>query len=254
MMNHFPERVNVLGVEVSAINPDLAVDLIQEWIDGGRRDYVVLAPAHTIMDCYQDDVLRRIVNRSGMVAPDGMSIVWIMKSRGSRCVSRVYGPDLIQVLCEISEKTAWRHYFYGGKPGVAEKMACVMKEKYPDLHIRGHYSPPYRDKKDPIPDDEIARLNSAGADIVWVGLGSPKQEYWMAQNRNRLHAPVLIGVGAAFDFLTGELKQAPVWIQRSGFEWLYRLVQEPGRLWGRYRKYPLFCWLVLGQMMGLSKY
>jgi N-acetylglucosaminyldiphosphoundecaprenol N-acetyl-beta-D-mannosaminyltransferase len=166
----------------------------------------------------------------------------------------VYGPDLLLEACRFGLSLGWRHFFYGGEAGVAAALAAKLAGQYPGLRIAGIYSPPFRPLTE-VEDQEVLRLiNDSGADIVWVGLGSPKQEYWMAEHLGKLHAPVMIGVGAAFDFLSGQKPQAPRWIQRSGLEWLFRLATEPRRLWPRYRQYPKFVLLALGQLLGLEHY
>jgi len=246
------QRVNILGVNVSAINELQALDVIAKWISSCTSRYVCVTPAHGVMDCWENPDLRCTFNASGLTTPDGMSIVWILKLLGYRHVERVYGPDLMLAVCERSMEEGWSHYFYGGAPTVPETLAEKLADRFPDLQIVGTYSPPFRPLS-PQEDREIIHMiNAANPDIVWVGLSTPKQERWMAAHLEKLNVPVLIGVGAAFDFLSGRKKQAPRWIQRSGFEWLYRLASEPRRLWRRYARYPLFVLLVLAQFLGLK--
>lgn len=248
------KRVNILGIGVSAINMTQTIALVRGWIENKERIYITVSPTHTIMDCHENPELRGIVNRSALVTPDGMAVVWLLRGKGHKKVSRVYGPDLVQALCDVSQNTGWQHYFYGGQSGTCTQLVEELMKHYPALQVAGSFEPPYRAIEDSIEEKEIRQINESHADIVWIGLGSPKQEYWMSSNRERLKAPVLIGVGAAFDFLSGEKQQAPRWVQRSGFEWFYRLLQEPKRMWGRYKKYPLFCWLVLRQIWGFENY
>jgi len=182
------------------------------------------------MECQRDPELRRIYNASGMTTPDGMPLVWLSRLHGYHHVDRVYGPDLMLALCERSVKRGYRHFFYGGAEGVPEHLAARLQSRFPGLIVAGTYSPPFRPLR-PEEDEQIVQLiNETSPDIVWVGLGSPKQERWMAEHIDRLTAPVLIGVGAAFDFHTGRKPQAPRWMQRSGLEWLFRLLTEPRRL------------------------
>jgi N-acetylglucosaminyldiphosphoundecaprenol N-acetyl-beta-D-mannosaminyltransferase len=247
-------KENVLGVMVSAVNLAQVVATIEEWIAMRHPGIVCPVPAHTIMDSQKDRSLRQILNSSSLTTPDGMSIVWILRSKGHKQVTRVYGPDLMTVLCERSEYRAYRHFLYGGSPELVEELGERLTARFSGLKVAGVYSPPFR-----VPSVEedtriIEFINDTRPDIVWVGLGSPKQEKWMAKHRDRLDAPVLVGVGAAFDFLSGRKPQAPRWIQRSGVEWLFRLATEPRRLWPRYRQYPLFGLLVLAQMVGLRKF
>lgn len=247
-------RANILGVQVSAIRMADALEAFGQWIDGRQAKYVCVTPAHAVMACWDDPELRPIYNNSGLTTPDGMAIVWLLHWSGYRQVERVYGPDLLLAACEKSIQAGWRHYFYGGAPGVAEALAHRLEQKFPGLKVAGMESPPFGDLTAEQDEAACARIRQSGADIVWVGLGSPKQEAWMASHVDRVGAPVLVGVGAAFDFLSGRKPQAPRWIQRSGLEWLFRLLSEPGRLWKRYLLgYPRFVVLVLLQRLGLIR-
>jgi len=246
-----PPRINVLGVEVSAINLAAAVETILEWITRGSREYVCLAPVHAVMECYRSLELTRIYNESGLTTPDGMPIVWLLKSKGYSGVSRVYGPDLMLALMQRSSSAGPRHYFYGGTPEVLDRLVLKLRTHSPNLQVAGCHAPPFRPLTAQEDREAVEAINAAGPDILWVGLGSPKQERWMAAHRDKIHAPVMLGVGAAFDFLSGAKPQAPHWMQRSGLEWLFRLVTEPRRLWRRYLiDSPLFVALVLAQSLG----
>ena len=250
-----PPRVNILGVGISAINMDIALDLIEAWIAHRESHYICVTPVHSVMECQRDPELRHICNASGMTTPDGMPLVWLSRLHGYHYVDRVYGPDLMLALCECSARRSYRHFFYGGAEGVPEQLAANLQHRFPGLIIVGIYSPPFRSLT-PDEDDQIVQMiNDANPDVVWVGLGSPKQERWMAAHIGRLKAPVLIGVGAAFDFLAGRKRQSPRWMQHSGLEWLFRLLTEPRRLWRRYLvNNPLFVLLVLAQALGLRRY
>ena len=197
--------------------------------------------------------LRRMHNDgTGLVTPDGMPLVWLLRKAGYAHVSRVYGPDLMLAL---AGKTGYRHFLYGGAPGIPERLANALKSKCPSIDIAGTYSPPFRSLSGEEDEEVCALIQESQPDIIWVGLGTPKQERWMASHVNRLNGAVLIGVGAAFDFHAGTIKQAPRWIQRSGFEWLFRLVVEPRRLWRRYfTVIPLFVLHVFMQAAGFKKY
>jgi N-acetylglucosaminyldiphosphoundecaprenol N-acetyl-beta-D-mannosaminyltransferase len=243
-------RVNILGVGVSAIDMAMAVRTIDEWI--ARRDphYVCVTTVHGVMESQRDPVLRQIHNRAGMVTPDGMPLVWLSRLKGFGDVERVYGPDLMRAVCQRSTEKGYRHFLYGGAPGVAEILATRLHRQFHGLQVVGIDSPPFR----PLTPEEdraaVERINAAQPDIVWVGISTPKQERWMAAHVGRLTAPVLVGVGAAFDFHAGLKKQAPRWIQRSGLEWLFRLAMEPRRLWRRYLiNNPWFLWLILHQLV-----
>lgn len=207
------------------------------------------------MECRRNERVRQAVNRAGLAAPDGMPLVWLSKWKSRQPVNRVYGPDFMLALCERSAARGYSHYFYGGVTGVPELLAARLQARFPGLRIAGAHSPPFRPLTAAEDADIIAEINRAGPDIIWVGLGTPKQDLWMAAQRAQLRAPVLIGVGAAFDFHTGRLPQAPGWMQHSGLEWLFRLWQEPRRLWYRYLVYnPLFVLSVLAQALKLKRY
>jgi len=248
------QRCNILGVAVSVLTMSDAVNQISEWIDERTPHYVCLSPAHSIMECYHQPSLRKVYNQSGMTTPDGMAIVWLLKLHGYRSVERVYGPDLLQAVCKYSEMKHIRHYFVGGAPGVVEKLIERLRQNYSGIQIVGSESPPYRLLSGEEETAMINRIKTAKPDIVWVGLGSPRQEAWMAEYTKKLNIPVLIGVGAAFDFLSGTKPQAPRWMQRSGLEWLFRLMSDPRRLWRRYIQYPKFIFLVIMQSLHFTRY
>lgn len=250
-----PHRVNILGVGISAINMGMALELIDDWIAHQESHYICITPVHSVMDCQRDPELRRIQNASGMTTPDGMPLVWLSHLYGHDHVDRVYGPDLTLASCERSVEKGYRHFFYGGAEGVPEQLAANLQGRFPSLQVAGAYSPPFRPLTAGEDEEIVQMINQSTPDIVWVGLGSPKQERWIASHVDRLTAPVLIGVGAAFDFHTGRKPQAPPWMQRSGLEWLFRLLTEPRRLCKRYLiNNPLFVTLVLLQALGLRKY
>jgi N-acetylglucosaminyldiphosphoundecaprenol N-acetyl-beta-D-mannosaminyltransferase len=242
---------NILGVEVSAIDMEIALRTIEGWISRQESHYVCVTGVHGVMECQQDRELQRIHNGAGLVTPDGMPLVWLSRLKGFRYVERVYGPDLMLAMCERSIKCGYQHFFYGGAPDIAEKLALRLQSRFPGLKVCGTYSPPFRSLSREEDRAVVAQINAANPDIVWVGISTPKQEYWMAQHIGRLSASVLIGVGAAFDFHAGLKRQAPHWMQRSGLEWLFRLLMEPRRLWRRYLiNNPHFLWLVLHQALG----
>lgn len=227
-------RVDVLGVNVSAVNMDQALDALDRWITEDARTYVCVTGVHGVMESRRDERLRHIHNDAGLVTPDGMPLVWWSRASGQRHVTRVYGPDLLLACCRRSLTTGYRHFFYGGNDGVADLLARRLAQKFPGLVVAGTYTPPFRPLTPEEDDEVVARINAAAPEVLWVGLSTPKQEYWMAEHVGRIAAPVMIGVGAAFDFHAGLKKQAPVWMQHSGLEWLFRLGSEPRRLWKRY--------------------
>jgi N-acetylglucosaminyldiphosphoundecaprenol N-acetyl-beta-D-mannosaminyltransferase len=227
-------RVAILGVGVSAIDMPIALELIDEWISNGDHQYVCVTGVHGIMESQRDPRLRDAHNRSGLTTPDGMPLVWAGRAAGARHMERVYGPDLMLSLCDLARARGFSSFFYGGRPGVANRLARRLQGLYPGLRVAGTYSPPFCEPS-AAEDEGIVRLiNETKPDVVWVGLGTPKQELWMAAHTARLDASVLIGVGAAFDIHAGLSPQAPGWMQRSGLEWAFRLAHEPRRLWRRY--------------------
>ena len=246
--------VNILGVLVSPIAMDDALRAIEGWVFNRTPTYVTVTPAHAIMDAYGDPELRRIFNASGLTTPDGMAIVWLLRLRGHRRVERVYGPDLMLEVCRHGLDRRYRHFLFGGEAGVAEALRGRLEERFPGLEVVGTWSPAFGPISEQEDTSTVERINAAKPDIVWVGLGTPKQERWMAAHLGRLTAPVMIGVGAAFDFLSGRKPQAPRWMQRIGMEWFFRLATEPRRLWPRYRRYPLFVLLATAQLLGLKRY
>ena len=249
------ETVNILGVGVSAINMSLALNAIDNWIQARQRQVVCVANVHTVMECQRDAVFREIYSHAGMVTPDGMPLVWVSHLQRFSQVERVYGPDLMLAVCESGIAKGYRHFFYGGAAGVTERLAESLSKRFPGLQVVGILSPPFRALSADEREKDIAAINAAEPDIVWVGLGAPKQEYWMHESRPDLHAPILIGVGAAFDFHAGVKKQAPVWMQRLGLEWFFRLMSEPRRLWKRYLiNNPIFVLLVLTQLLHIKQY
>jgi N-acetylglucosaminyldiphosphoundecaprenol N-acetyl-beta-D-mannosaminyltransferase len=245
------ERINILGVGVSAIDPSMALASVDEWIARGEPHYICVTGVHGIMESYRKEAVREIHNAAGLVVPDGTPLVLLSRLKGFHHVRRVYGPDLMLALCKRSIDRDYRHFLYGGASGVCEQLAERLQIQFPGLKIVGSYSPPFR----PLDREEdqaiVTKINEARPDIVWVGISTPKQEFWMAQHVGRLRASVLIGVGAAFDFHAGLKRQAPRWMMRAGLEWLFRLIQEPRRLGPRYlSNNPLFVGLVIRQLLG----
>jgi len=247
-------RANILGVEVSAVNMGQAVAVFESWIGRVGQRYVCVTPAHSVMDCYRDPELRAIFNGSGLTTPDGMAIVWLLWLQGFRHVGRVYGPDLMREVCRLSAEKGWRHFLYGGEPGVAECLKSTLEAQYGGIRVVGTYAPPFRPLSEEEDRQVVASINAMSPDIIWVGISSPKQERWMHDHLQKVNASVLVGVGAAFDFLTARKPQAPHWMQRLGLEWLFRLSCEPRRLWPRYSQYPLFMLLAFAQLAGLRKF
>jgi N-acetylglucosaminyldiphosphoundecaprenol N-acetyl-beta-D-mannosaminyltransferase len=227
-------RVDVLGVGISAIDPADALGEVTRWIENGIQHYVCVTGVHGVMESQGDAELLRIHNESGLTTPDGMPMVWAAKLAGAKNTQRVYGPDLMLAVCERAAQRGWGCFLYGATDAVLDQLRANLSDRYPGLKIVGTHSPPFRPLT-PEEDDAVVReINDSGAQIVWVGLSTPKQERWMASHIGRVNAPALFGVGAAFDIHAGIVKQAPRWMQRSGLEWLFRLASEPRRLWRRY--------------------
>ena len=229
------DSFRVLGVIVDAVQIPAAIDRMCQWIEERRGSrYVAVTGMHGVSESRRDPTFRSILNSAGMVVPDGMPLVWIGRLRGFGLRRRVYGPELMLEFCRATSDRGLRHFFYGGAPGVADALAQRMTERFPGLVVAGTWCPPFRPLTPEEDADVVARINESNADVVWVGLSTPKQERWMHQHRDVLHVPVMVGVGAAFDMHTGRVKQAPVWMREHGLEWFFRLVQEPRRLWHRY--------------------
>ena len=249
------EWTNVLGVRISAVNLKSATGLIQKAVAEGKKEYVCVRDAHGLVRCQKDPELRSVHNRAFLVTPDGMPLVWALKHAGHSESGRVYGPDLMLSVFEAGRANGLRHFFYGATTKTLEQLQARLLLRFPDALIVGSYAPPFRELSKQEEGDIVDRINRSGADIIWVGLGSPKQELWMARMRERLDASMLIGVGAAFDFHAGLKRQAPRIIQRSGFEWAFRLLCEPRRLWLRYAVVvPTFISLTIVQRLGLRTF
>lgn len=225
------KRIDILGVHLSAVNLDTAAQEIDDWVRTRCKIYVCVAPVSTLVDCQRNPEYRRVVNGADMVTPDGMPVVWLARSKGHADVRRTYGPDLMALMCG---RPQLRHFFFGGTSQGLALLKERLEKDFPGICIAGMLAPPFRAQAQIEEPAVIDQINAAAADVMWVGLGSPKQDFWMKLNRDRINVPVLVGVGAAFDFVAGLKPQAPRWMQRSGLEWVFRLASEPRRLWKRY--------------------
>src|SRR5208282_2122896 len=249
------ERVNVLGVGISVINLPSALTAIADAVCARRKGYICVTGVHGVMEAQADKAFRNILNGAFLCTPDGMPMVWAGRLSGHSRMSRVYGPDLMLEVCAWSEKNPCRHFFFGGAPGAAEALRDKLTARFPGLQVAGSFTPPFRALNAEEQRQLQEAVRAARPDILWVGLSTPKQEKFMAEFLPRLDVTLMVGVGAAFDFLSGRVKQAPRWMQRSGLEWFFRLCQEPRRLAKRYFKNnPLFALKILGQLCGLKKY
>jgi N-acetylglucosaminyldiphosphoundecaprenol N-acetyl-beta-D-mannosaminyltransferase len=245
--------IDVLGVSVTACNMEDAVEEIRRCIREQRRTYATLTGVHGIMEAVRSERVRTAHANAGLVLPDGMPLVWLLWGAGFRTSDRCYGPDLMLALFGQSE--GYRHYLYGSVSPVLERLTENLKLRFPGAHIVGAHAPPFRQAGEPEDNQVIMAINSAAPDIIWVGLSTPKQELWMAQHRSRLTAPLLIGVGAAFDFHAGLIRQAPRTVQRMGLEWAFRVAMEPRRLARRYiRNNPAFLALLAAEKLGIRRH
>jgi N-acetylglucosaminyldiphosphoundecaprenol N-acetyl-beta-D-mannosaminyltransferase len=249
------ERVNILGVGVSVLTMDTALEKIETLLDRGERGYICVCGAQGIIEAQNDPQYRDILNSAFLNTPDGLPTVWLGKYHGFRNMGRVYGPRLMLALCERSVAKGSRHFLYGGRSGVVEKLKTELKGKYPGLEIVGTYTPPFRPLTQDEEQDLVRQVEGARPDIFWCGLGAPKQERFMAQYLDRLPVKLMIGVGAAFDILSGTTREAPEWVLNTGLTSIFRVWQEPRRLWRRYLfNNPRFVWLTFLQLSGLRRY
>jgi N-acetylglucosaminyldiphosphoundecaprenol N-acetyl-beta-D-mannosaminyltransferase len=233
-----PDKVEVVGVPLAVIDYDRTLEWIDAMVAERQRGYVCVCNVHTVMASHEDAPLRAALLSSSLNVPDGQPLVWALNALGQSLSDRVYGPELMARAFARAALNGQRFYLYGGRDQEAlVTLAARLRSRFPDVNIVGGYAPPFR----PLTDEERAavadEINEAEPDVVWVGIGVPKQEKWMAVMRSHLEAPVLVGVGAAFDFHADLVRQAPPWLQRAGLEWAYRLTREPRRLWRRYLRY-----------------
>jgi N-acetylglucosaminyldiphosphoundecaprenol N-acetyl-beta-D-mannosaminyltransferase len=248
-------RANVLGVGVSAISMAEAVEYSDRFLQTDAQGYICVTGVHGVMEAQTDEHFREILNSSFLTTPDGMPTVWVGRWQGMNNMGRVYGPDFMLELCRLSVARGYRHFLYGGKEGIAEELKTKLRSLFPGLEIVGIYTPPFRPltaTEEKALEQDLATLKP---DILWCGLSTPKQERFMSQYCGRLPVKLMVGVGAAFDINSGNLKDAPGWMKQAGLQWLFRMVMEPRRLASRYLKNnPRFMFLILLQLLGLRKY
>lgn len=246
----------VLGIRVDAVQIDDVLRQMEAWIqkwDAGH--YIAVTGMHGVTEAQHDPEFAEILNSASLVVPDGYPLVVLGRWRGFPLKRRVYGPELLETFCATTTGKAYRHFFYGGAPGVASDLAQKFAQRYPDFRVAGTYCPPFRPLSAEEDREVIRLIEESRPDVLWIGLSTPKQERWMSEHRNKLSVPVMVGVGAAFDFHTGRAVQAPKWMREHGFEWLFRLATEPRRLWRRYLIFGSeFIWLVVLELLGLRKY
>ena len=239
----------IVGMRVDGTSYDDAARRVIEWAKAGESRYVCVASVNNVMHTRDDEAYRQVMNDADLVTPDGMPLVWGLRSLGVDHATRVYGPSLTPKVCELASREGIPVGFYGGTPEVLDRLQANLLRAYPELNIVYSWPPPFRELSEEE-DEEVTRaIDASGARIVFVGLGTPKQEQWMVRRRGSLDA-VMLGVGAAFDFIAGHKKQAPRWMQDRGLEWLFRLVSEPKRLWKRYLySNPRFVALFVAQLL-----
>jgi N-acetylglucosaminyldiphosphoundecaprenol N-acetyl-beta-D-mannosaminyltransferase len=222
-------------VALAVSDYDEVIAWMDAMVESGERGWLTAAAVNLVMSAHDDPATMRAVRRATLAAPDGQPLVWALRLLGQRRATRVYGPDLMARYCAHAAATGTPIYLYGGR---SERALALLTERllarFPGLRIAGGFSPPFRPLTAEEQERVVAEIDASGAQVVWVGTGQPKQELWMSEMRPRLAAPLLVGVGAAFDFHAGIVSQAPSWMQRGGLEWLYRLSREPRRLWRRY--------------------
>jgi N-acetylglucosaminyldiphosphoundecaprenol N-acetyl-beta-D-mannosaminyltransferase len=250
------DSYSILGVRVNAVQIPDVISRMEHWIAHRCKcHYIAVTDMHSVMQAQQSASFKQILRDADLVVPDGFPLIWLGRRKGFALRRRVYGPELMEQFCQVTVGRAYRHFFYGGASGVAADLASRFAARFPGLQVAGAFSPPFRPLTLEEDREVVATINASRADVVWIGLGAPKQERWMFEHRHLLKAPVLVGVGAAFDFYTGRVAQAPPWIRNHGFEWLFRLACEPRRLWRRYLVYGAqFVSLVFLEILGLRKF
>ena len=247
-MSQLIKKIPIIATFIDNTSYQDACDRIEDWVDQQKSCYVVAANVHVVMMSYWQKSYRKILNQAALVTPDGMPLVWEMRILGIKQQTRVYGPDLMLSWCDRAAQKNIPIYLYGGTNETLAKLQINLKEQFPNLVIAGVHSPPFRELTKTEEVENRQRIQASGAKVVFVGLGCPKQEQWMARQKDQL-AAVMIGVGAAFRFHSGEVSQAPRWVMKLGLEWLYRFGCEPQRLWQRYLiNNPLFIGLLLWQL------
>lgn len=252
----FLERVNICGVKIDPYSFDEVVErIVDHALAGKEPQYVVTPNAMHILTLTKDADFREIYRRAFFVVPDGVSLLWAAKFLNTPLKGRVNGTDLFEKLCAVASETGLKVFLLGGRPGAAEKVKKILKSRYPSLKIVGTHCPPYNFESQ-IAELEVinSKIKAAHPDLLFVGLGAPKQEKWIAANYQQLGVPISVGIGVSFELVAHMVKRAPIWMQKIGLEWLFRLIVEPKRLWKRYiLGNPLFIWLVLKQRLGLFR-
>jgi N-acetylglucosaminyldiphosphoundecaprenol N-acetyl-beta-D-mannosaminyltransferase len=244
-------KSEILGLGCNLLDYGAVLNVVRQWREthAGRSRYIIALNPHSVMMGRRNNMVRHAMAGAAMALPDGVGMIWAANMLGYSHKGRCTGPTLMLNLCDWGRQHRFRHFFYGGAEGVVEELVQRLQSAYPGLEVAGTCTPPFRELTPEEDGDVCRQINASAADIVWVGLGAPKQERWMAEHEDRLDVPVLIGVGAAFDYHSGRVKWAPAWVRGIGMEWAYRLIQEPRRLWRRNLDSPLFLFHVLFQKL-----
>ncbi len=243
-------RYRAINTPVDLLNPDRLLDLVKSKVETSSKARVIFCNVSTIVACRQDAALDKAVREAEIISPDGMPLVWLARLKGQRDIQRVDGPTFMRTAMQRGVEWGWRHYLFGGSQEVLNQLAENLTAEIPGLQIVGLESPPFGDVHESHHLDAVGRINAAEPHFVWVGLGMPKQELWMSRYQCNIRAPILLGVGAAFDFHAGAKKRAPDWMRRNGLEWSHRLLSEPRRLWKRYLVgNSMFAYLVAGDAL-----
>lgn len=248
--------IKVLGVRVDMVQMPQVMEAMERWIKERERcHYIVVSGMHGVMEARRRAEFKTVVNEADLSVPDGFSLVWVGRRRGFNLEARVSGADLMSEFIRHSEGAGYSNFFYGDTQDTLDRLTTRMKREFPALQVAGAHSPPFRPLTPQEDDDQVEMINASKADVVWIGLGLPKQERWMFEHRHRLNAPVIVGVGAAFKIWSGQVRRAPPWIGNHGLEWLWRFGQEPKRLWRRVLiDVPRFTGCVALELSGLKKY
>jgi len=247
-------RARVVSLGVNVCNHDSVIEKVSGLIEQGNGGYVCFSTVHMVMESYDDSVYGAKINDADLIIPDGMPLVWMQKLQGITNAARVRANDLMIMLCDFAEKNNLKVGFYGGTQNVIDEITKRAAKDFPKLQIAYAFSPPFRALTEAEDAEVVKNIEKAGVQILFVGLGCPKQENWMARHKNKTSA-VMLGVGASFDFYAGNIKESPRWLGNLGLEWFYRLLQEPKRLWRRYLILnPRFMWLATMQLLGLKRF
>lgn len=248
-----PHSISILGMRVDMIQIPETIELMEDWIVHKSHGHdIVVSNANDAVICKKNFMVQEAINSSSLSVPDGISLIILARWHKFPLKKRVYGPDLMDEFLKKAQKTEYTNFFYGATDLVLEKLVSNLKERFPSLKIAGSYAPPFRELTQAEEESNIEIINKACPDVLWVGLGCPKQQLWMHRNKNKLKVPVMVGVGAAFDFFAKTKPQAPHWVRDNGFEWLFRLITEPRRLWKRYLiNGSLFFFYCLGELVCL---